>query len=948
MSTPQVRNGTSLAPSVQLTNQTHLNTPEVKIKDIGNPVIETAKRSRSFLRKYYDSGRVKLSFLESAIRYSKQAVGRQPNVLPYLQVLAVCLTERYWCSGNWDDLQESLDCNQKLVDRTPSNHQDFYKRLQNLATSFRDRYRCRWNLGDLRIAIKHSRTALEKDDKDPSGFQNLAVSLTELYWELKNGEDLEEAIKLHEKARDLTSENDHDVFPKRLQNLATSLRDRYQAHGKVQDLEYATNLDHCALDLIASANSLAHAQHVISDFEVRLDPKEIELVQQKIKFLARTPENSDEYDDHFHALNAFLCDRNVHPAEWVDRLKQRTSDLAHQINSDRAGFAHNLALSSKNQYDVWHKETDLDAALENMQYAVGLLAENDPHRPQYLHNLAVLNVAKYRATNDLRHLEDADANYRKSFTGSTVRPIWSWDAANDWAYIEKEHSSGKYPKAYLKAFGILTDILWVGNSLDVRLAAFKRTELTKTTADAVHACIERGDLCCAVEFAERGMAITFQQRLQLNAHTHELLSADAIKLDELSAVLINRKHPNLNKVETERQRLLEKIRQQPGLQKYLCPKDWRDLRQVSKDGPVVILNSHRDSCDAILLHSGSEPIRIKLEDILQELGDKKKSIHQLLTKDQNRDGHREEIPGSAELIPDFKSILIWLWDKIVSPIYTELKSNQISGGRLWWCPMGEFTGLPLHASHAANGHTGDAADRFIQSYTPNLGLLLEARQNQLPHLCPEFGVIGVTHSGSNGLDPLPSVEQEVGQIADLVKHAGFKISTLSDPNTDIASPTVDNVAALLQESSWVHFACHGQQSSRDPAKSYLRLYEGCLELQVILKMSLHKAEFAFLATCQSAMGNPNLANESFHMGGGFIAAGFRAVIGTMWTMKDYDGPVISQAVYIPLLEKAKKGEPNSYPKAEDTARALHFALKDFKKHHHNSYARWIPFIHIGV
>ncbi|KAJ7906972.1 CHAT domain-containing protein, partial [Mycena leptocephala] len=796
-----------------------------------------------------------------------------PNVPAYLQVLAACLTERYWYSGNWDDLQESLDCNKKAVDRTLSNHPDFHKRLQNLATSFRDRYRRRWNLGDLRIAVKHSRAALEKDDSDPSGLQNLAVSLTELYWELKNGEDLEEAIKFHEKALDLTSENDHDVmFPKRLQNLATSLRDRYQAHGKLQDLERATNLDLCALDLI----------------------------------------------------------------------------------ENRAGFAHNLALSYKDQYDIWHNETDLNDALGNMQSAAGLLAENDPHRPQYLHNLAMLNVAKYRATNNLQHLKDADANYRKSFTGSTVRPIWSWDAANSWAYIEKEHSLGKYPKAYSKAFGLLTDILWVGNSLDVRLAAFKRTEIAKTTADAVHACIERGDLCCAVEFAERGVAITFQQRLQLNAHAHKLLSADAIictKLDELSAVLINRKHPNLNKVETERQRLLEKIRQQPGLQKYLCPKDWRDLRQVSKDGPVVILNSHRESCDAILLHSGSEPIRIKLKVILQELKDKKKSLHRLLTKDQNRDGHREEIPGSAELVPDFERILIWLWNMIVSPIYTELKSvsiNQISGGRLWWCPMGEFTGLPLHASHAANDHTVDAADRFIQSYIPNLGLLLEARQNQLPHLCPEFGIIGVTHSGSNGQDPLPSVKKEVAQIEALVKHAKFKISTLSDPSSDITSPTVDNVATLLQGSSWVHFACHGQQSLRDPTKSYLHLYKGYLELQAILKMSLHKPEFAFLATCQSAKGDSNLVNESFHLGGGFIAAGFKAVIGTMWTMKDYDGPVISQAVYRHLLAKAKHGKPNTYPKAEDTARALHVALKDFKKLHHNSYARWIPFIHIGV
>ncbi|KAJ6575678.1 hypothetical protein DFH09DRAFT_1078629 [Mycena vulgaris] len=47
-----------------------------------------------------------------------------------------------------------------------------------------------------------------------------------------------------------------------------------------------------------------------------------------------------------------------------------------------------------------------------------------------------------------------------------------------------------------------------------------------------------------------------------------------------------------------------------------------------------------------------------------------------------------------------------------------------------------------------------------------------------------------------------------------------------------------------------------------------------LELEAILRMPLSNAEFVFLAACQSAMGDFQLINESFHLGGGFTAAGF--------------------------------------------------------------------------
>ncbi|KAJ6562304.1 CHAT domain-containing protein, partial [Mycena capillaripes] len=128
----------------------------------------------------------------------------------------------------------------------------------------------------------------------------------------------------------------------------------------------------------------------------------------------------------------------------------------------------------------------------------------------------------------------------------------------------------------------------------------------------------------------------------------------------------------------------------------------------------------------------------------------------------------------------------------------------------------------------------------------------------------------------------------------------------------------------LQDASWVHLACHGHQDLVDPAKSYLQLYEGNLELETILRMPLSNAQFVFLAACQTAKGDAALANESFHLGGGFIAAGFRSAIGTMWSMNDEDGPTVAEIVYSHLFREGQQ------PQASDTAEALHLAVKELK------------------
>jgi CHAT domain-containing protein len=194
--------------------------------------------------------------------------------------------------------------------------------------------------------------------------------------------------------------------------------------------------------------------------------------------------------------------------------------------------------------------------------------------------------------------------------------------------------------------------------------------------------------------------------------------------------------------------------------------------------------------------------------------------------------------------------------------------------------------------------------------------------------------VGVTYTGPDRTHFLKGVEEELTKITDIIKE--LPTNCLRNEQA-----TVDNVKSLLQDCSWVHLACHGTQNLKEPTKSCLLLYGCGLELETILQMPLPNAEFVFLAACQTAKGDETLMNESFHLGGGFLAAGFRGAVGTLWSMCDADGPFVADSFYSHLLRDGRQ------PQATDAAEVLHHAVKQLKAKK-VPYERWIPFIHMGI
>jgi CHAT domain-containing protein len=153
--------------------------------------------------------------------------------------------------------------------------------------------------------------------------------------------------------------------------------------------------------------------------------------------------------------------------------------------------------------------------------------------------------------------------------------------------------------------------------------------------------------------------------------------------------------------------------------------------------------------------------------------------------------------------------------------------------------------------------------------------------------------------------------------------------------------TVDAVKQQLNDCVWIHLASHASQNLSDPPKSSLQLYGATLDLETILQTQPPNAEFIFLAGCETAKGDGVLVNESFHLGGAFITAGFQGAIATIWSMCDEDGAVVAEAVYRHLFAG------NERPRASNAAKALQLAVRNLREAG-VPYERWVPFIHIGI
>lgn len=221
----------------------------------------------------------------------------------------------------------------------------------------------------------------------------------------------------------------------------------------------------------------------------------------------------------------------------------------------------------------------------------------------------------------------------------------------------------------------------------------------------------------------------------------------------------------------------------------------------------------------------------------------------------------------------------------------------------------------------------------MQSYTSTLDNLIRSREKHASLDLEIFTAVGAVQVLDPTIPMLPSVHKELEAVGQAFSK--FKVTQLLN-----ATATVDSVLEEMKKTSWLHLACHGSQDPIDPLKSHLILYDGQLELGQIMNTNLLSAKFVFLSACETAMGDAKLINESMHLTGGFIAAGFQGAIGTLWSMADSDGPKVAEKVYNKIWEDGS-------PKVTMAAEGLHLAIQELRRAGAPPH-RWMPFVHFGI
>ena len=235
------------------------------------------------------------------------------------------------------------------------------------------------------------------------------------------------------------------------------------------------------------------------------------------------------------------------------------------------------------------------------------------------------------------------------------------------------------------------------------------------------------------------------------------------------------------------------------------------------------------------------------------------------------------------------------------------------------------------------------AGRVISSYTPTLTALIRARARPARGRVRQLAV-GVPDAPSYapGAGPLPAVSDEL--------HAVALYLPAPEDATHLLGSAATRQAVLdaLPGHCWLHLSCHGIQHSADAARSAFLLYDQPLTLADLASLDLPDTDLAYLAACQTAVGDLRLLDEALHLAGALQLTGYRHVLATMWSISDTAAPGMAYSIYSHLLHPdPDQPSPADQAEAARAAYALHHAVTRLRQAVPGEPPLWAPYIHLG-
>ncbi|WP_105972134.1 CHAT domain-containing protein [Streptomyces geranii] len=352
---------------------------------------------------------------------------------------------------------------------------------------------------------------------------------------------------------------------------------------------------------------------------------------------------------------------------------------------------------------------------------------------------------------------------------------------------------------------------------------------------------------------------------------------------------------------------------------------------------VAILNVSRYRCDALLVRDGQVTVvplpKVTYDAVNRQAGTflwgVQRGVEPLRSAEDRDKGTRVAVNGA----------LRWLWHTTVRPVLDAVGQTGPHGlPRIWWCPTGMLSFVPLHAAgeYASlyGGSGGEsAADHVISSYTTTLRALRVAAHRGSVVLAPPPGNPLVV------VPETPDTRQLTAAMAELQA-----LRRLYPGCTELTGPQATKARILteLPRHTWFHFAGHGSQNVQVAGSAHLVPHDhalhGGIDADTLGALNLDHAELAFLSACSTATGQLTLADDQVHVAGMLLGSGFRHVVAAQWPVRDSVAAEVATAFHRRVAAAPAGGvEPGV---------VLHEAVREVRRSHPDPYT-WAPFTHYG-
>ncbi|MFJ3296718.1 CHAT domain-containing protein [Streptomyces bacillaris] len=431
--------------------------------------------------------------------------------------------------------------------------------------------------------------------------------------------------------------------------------------------------------------------------------------------------------------------------------------------------------------------------------------------------------------------------------------------------------------------------------------------------------------------------------------------------------------------------LLDEIRVLPGLEGFLRPPSVPELTAAAAGGPVVVVNVSPYRCDALVVTAGAGIDVVPLPGLT--LDDTVSRAAEFVEGVDTAYGE-SGVDDAVAMMRTLSGTLAWLWDTVAAPVLEHLGLDAVPGDgggagsvsgdggradavtgdggpvdpvardggrvdsvardggpvdpvpgaggawpRLWWCPTGRLSFLPLHAAGRGAADSGTwVVDRAVSSYTPTLRALVRARNGLAPGPTARPAPLVVALAETPGAAPLAGVSREAEVIAELFPQRRL----LGGPDATVAA-----VGRALEDHPWVHFSCHGVSEPLNPSRSGLILYDGRLTASDAATRRPRSPQLAVVSACSTAQGGTTLSDEAVQLVSSLQLAGYPHVIGTLWPVADKLATHLTEEFYRALAKDIARGRPI------DPAMALHLPVRSLRDRYARAPHLWAAHIHTG-